>query len=53
MVLQSEQNMGIQFNKDLREIDVLSNSTAHSVTVVQKHCLENMGKSSFLKKKSL
>lgn len=48
MVLQAEQNMGIQFNKDLTETDVLSNSTAHSVTELQKHCLENKGKGSFL-----
>lgn len=48
MVLQAEQNTATQFNKVLTENDVLSNPTACSVTELQKHCLENKGKSSFL-----
>lgn len=41
MVLQEEQDTGIQFNKDLTESDVLSSSTALSVTELQKYYLEH------------
>lgn len=44
MVLQAERNTGIQFNKELTESDVLSSSTALSVTELHKHYLENKEK---------
>lgn len=41
MVLQAEQNMDTQFNKDLTESYALTSSTALSLTELHKHYLEN------------
>lgn len=44
MVLQTEQNMAMQFNKDLKESDVISSSTALSVSEFHKQYSENKEK---------